>query len=564
MLYDLSLLLTALLYGWIAGDLLFARGRRRFPGVGLAAISIGLWCVGEFLVRHANGPTELVEARRVLFVGICALGPAWFWGAAQATRAPWLRERPWIAILAAVPGALAYGSLYTGSTLFLDTTTMPLSRGPLFGPHAVFSWLLVFLGFAAYTRHLSHLGSGTPLRLAMIAAAGAPFLANVVYVVAGFPPIDPTPIVLGAVALALRFMLFDTGIAPNVQTFAHREVVDQLGLGLILADAYGEIVEANPAAREIAGTDDLVGRPLREVIARARSHPLRIVEVEMTALERAGVRFGTAALLEDRTEVRTAERRLEIATRFEALGFLISGVAHEINNPLAYVRGNLGLIAGLVEAIQDHPELVAALPGPARRVAREGTTIVGDAIEGVDRIAALVRRLGTFARDDVRGPRSEVDVALVTRRAMEMASLGQASDLIRITHEDELPTVLAREEDIVQVLLHLLINAIQAGGKGSPIDLEMRVDGDHVAISVLDRGPGIPQDVLPYVFDAFFTTKTTEANQGLGLSLSYDLARQNGGQLEAGQRVGGGAVFSLYLPVFEGSPGEEDPDTLSL
>ena len=305
--------------------------------------------------------------------------------------------------------------------------------------------------------------------------------------------------------------------------------MEQISVGLLVADTTDRIVDANWAAGAILGLDDPLGMPMPEVVARARSHPLRAIEVEASALERRGVRVGTAILLEDRTEVRTAERRLELATRFEALGFLISGVAHEINNPLAYVRGNLGLIRSLTRALEDEPELVRRLPLPARRIAREAESIVGDAIEGADRIAALIRQLGTFTPDQERRAPRELELALTVRRAMELAGMGRASDLLQITREDELPILVAREEDLVQILLQLLINAIQAAGKVPPIELELLHEAGRLQVRVMDRGPGVPPDLLPHVFDPFFSTKDGQQHVGLGLSLAYDLARQNGG-----------------------------------
>ncbi|MDJ0785323.1 MAG: histidine kinase N-terminal 7TM domain-containing protein [Myxococcota bacterium] len=554
MLYDACLGATALVYAWIAGDLLFARQRRRFRGLGIAGLAVSVWCIGELLVRGATSPEELVQARRVLFLGVCALGPAWFLGASAAAQRRWMLRWPTLAALLAVPGVVAYASLYTGSTVFADATTTVLTRGPLFWLHAGVSWLLVFAGFAVASRHLARLGSGWPLQVALVAAAAIPFVANAVYVTTGFPTLDPTPVALGAVALALRFILLDTAMAPDVRTLARSELLDQLPQGFLVADRFGEIVEANLAAHEIMARPDLVGLRASDVIAEAMRHPLRVIEVETSVLKRGGVHFGTIALLEDRTEIRAAERRLEIATRFEALGFLISGVTHQISNPLSYVRGNLSLLDRLVAGVREHPEFVEQLPPALRRIARDGDAVVRDAIVGADRITALVRRLGILARTDVRRPAEEVDLAMLAQQAVELAGLGQAPDQIRVSRPDAVLWVRAREQDLLQVLLHLLINAIQASGKDEPIDVEVDTDEADVRVRVLDRGPGIPPELLPLVFDPFFTTKDGEANLGLGLSLSYDLARQNGGVLEASAREDGGACFELRIPMAEPPP----------
>jgi signal transduction histidine kinase len=96
--------------------------------------------------------------------------------------------------------------------------------------------------------------------------------------------------------------------------------------------------------------------------------------------------------------------------------------------------------------------------------------------------------------------------------------------------------------------MNLLVNAIQASGEAPEIELEVRCAEGQVALSVCDRGPGIPDDFMPHIFDPFFTTKELGEGTGLGLSLSFDLARRHGGTLEAANRPGGGAAFTLWLP----------------
>jgi signal transduction histidine kinase len=120
--------------------------------------------------------------------------------------------------------------------------------------------------------------------------------------------------------------------------------------------------------------------------------------------------------------------------------------------------------------------------------------------------------------------------------------------------------VAAREEDVFQILLQLLINAIQASEKQSVVEIEVRWADEAAELRVLDRGPGIRPNLLPHVFDPFFTTKTGESNVGLGLSLAYDLARQNGGSLEVENREGGGACFTLRLPIALHEPDEDPQD----
>jgi signal transduction histidine kinase len=153
-----------------------------------------------------------------------------------------------------------------------------------------------------------------------------------------------------------------------------------------------------------------------------------------------------------------------------------------------------------------------------------------------------------FARSaSPAGSLVEVDLHRVAEKANALASVGVASDTIRTTLEP-VPPVLGCEEELVQIATNLLLNAIQASGGVREIELEVRRDRGQVTLSVRDRGPGIPHHLLPHVFDPFFTTKGIGEGTGLGLSLSFDMARRHGGTLEAANRPGGGAVFTLWLP----------------
>jgi two-component system sensor histidine kinase HupT/HoxJ len=108
--------------------------------------------------------------------------------------------------------------------------------------------------------------------------------------------------------------------------------------------------------------------------------------------------------------------------------------------------------------------------------------------------------------------------------------------------------VSGNEGKLVQVALNLLVNAIQASDGEASIDLELAPERDGVRLSVRDRGSGISEEALAHLFDPFFTTKAPGEGSGLGLSLSFDLALQHGGTLEAHNREGSGACFDLWLP----------------
>src|SRR5690606_23801633 len=140
-----------------------------------------------------------------------------------------------------------------------------------------------------------------------------------------------------------------------------------------------------------------------------------------------------------------------------------------------------------------------------------------------------------------------VDLSRVARAAVAMAGVGLPESALRCRCEPA-PRVWAVEGELVQIALNLLVNAVQASAGVPDVEIEVAPAEGGVALRVRDRGCGLAEDVLPRVFDPFFTTKPPGVGTGLGLSLSYDLARRNHGRLEAANRPGGGAEFTLWLP----------------
>ncbi len=166
--------------------------------------------------------------------------------------------------------------------------------------------------------------------------------------------------------------------------------------------------------------------------------------------------------------------------------------------------------------------------------------------EGVERIRDLVQRLKSFARTpDLEATAVEVDLDRAVRQAAAIATIGHAPQTIRFEGEHGL-RVISVETAVFQILVNLLLNAVQAAHREPEIAVRAAPDGEGVTIRVEDRGPGIAAHLLPRIFDPFFTTKPT--GTGLGLSLSYDLARRLGGHLSAANREEGGACFALWLP----------------
>jgi signal transduction histidine kinase len=237
-----------------------------------------------------------------------------------------------------------------------------------------------------------------------------------------------------------------------------------------------------------------------------------------------------------------------MTTRVEALGYLAAGVAHEINNPLSYVSVNLTLLDRLMAAL-DAEGQKQTLPAAVRVLTAESQALLADAREGTERIQRIVERMTQAASLDVPDRESaRLDVRDAVEKAVARARFGKRESEVRCHIAAGLPEVVAAETDVIHILLHLLLNAMQIGGAEVPISIEARAEDEGVAVRVEDEGPGIAPADLPHVFEPLFTTRRPGPALGLGLSLCWDLARRNAGRLEAASRPGGGAVFTLWLP----------------
>jgi signal transduction histidine kinase len=252
---------------------------------------------------------------------------------------------------------------------------------------------------------------------------------------------------------------------------------------------------------------------------------------------------------------------------------LSAGVAHEINNPLAYVANNLAVLErdgrflltllAIYEKAGDgladtHPELIRQV---SRLAAEFDLAYVKDNMgktlrstrQGVKRVADIVQNLRGFARLD-RAEIDQADVHEALKTAIEM--LRGRLDRRGITIEEhlgELPPVAGSPAQLNQVFLNLLVNAMQA------IELTDRADGriaittmatnEEIFVEVADNGCGIPEEILPQIFDPFFTTKAKGDGTGLGLSITHSLVQDHGGRLEVESTLGQGARFRVLLPV---------------
>jgi signal transduction histidine kinase len=242
-----------------------------------------------------------------------------------------------------------------------------------------------------------------------------------------------------------------------------------------------------------------------------------------------------------------ADRQRAQTEKLATVGRLAASVMHEINNPLAFVRSNLEFLRGEV--------LEQQLPEETRREMEE---VFDETRTGVERIRQIVSDLKGFSRMDDEEP-GECSLSDVVTDAARLAGLRLKNVAkLKVEIPAQLPEVYATRRRLAQVILNLLVNAGDALEEARVQGGEVRVTGlveqGRVVLRVEDNGPGFPPEVLPRLFEAFFTTKDLEKGTGLGLAISREMVERFGGTLRAENRPEGGARLCLELPAHKPAP----------
>jgi C4-dicarboxylate-specific signal transduction histidine kinase len=263
----------------------------------------------------------------------------------------------------------------------------------------------------------------------------------------------------------------------------------------------------------------------------SRGRPLR-VEVLPAPSNDTGV--STVHLAHDLSEERAMRSRLVSADRLASLGRVAAGVAHEVNNPAAFVT--------------------LALPLARDRIRQgrsaEAVGLIDEAITATAQIAEVMRDLGGVVRDR---PRAVVDLATLVESTLRIAS-SETDTRARVERILEAGVAAeVRPTRLAQVLLNLVLNAAQAIPEGDAehqrIEVRTRRAGDRALIEVADTGPGVPESIAGRIFEPFFTTRAGLGGTGLGLWLSRTIVEEEGGTLTSRNGPEGGAVFTVSLPL---------------
>ena len=405
------------------------------------------------------------------------------------------------------------------------------------------------------------LAAGRVVRNSTTGTIGAPLIAagHTMGILAawskgGAPPFTADDeVVLAAVAAQAAIALQNSRLITLLGTGKHEweQMVDAIGLGICIIDAQGTVRRANRAFANLVGwpVTALHGRPWLMLLPPAWAEPVgraldkpgegggeiraerRIFAV--TAHPIAGDP-GIVLLIEDVTDTRKLQEQLIQSEKLSAIGQLIAGVAHELNNPLASVLGfadYLGEAAALPETMHE----------PLRVIQQEA-----------NRAATIVRNLLSFARRQEQD-RRRLDIGPVLQRTVQLLNnqlMGLKVEPLLVI-EPKLPDVEGSPNQLQQVFLNIINNGAQAiasTGRGGTVVVRARPWLDGVAVDVIDDGPGIPEEIQERIFEAFFTTKQEGEGTGLGLSICQGIIREHGGRITLKSQPGYGATFTIELP----------------
>ena len=270
-------------------------------------------------------------------------------------------------------------------------------------------------------------------------------------------------------------------------------------------------------------------------------------------------------LSQEKAKLERLQAQIVHSEKMASLGQLAAGIAHELNNPVGFIYGNMDIlnqcVKGMTELLDyyDKAELSEPVAGGAvqikQRIDYDATLadldlIIKDCRDGAQRIRDIVQNLRTFSRLD-EAEFKESDIHEGIDSTIRLLSRYYSSDNISLIRDyGELPPVDAFSGQLNQVWMNLLVNAGQAlSAKGGEVRVTTRVEGESVVIAIADTGGGIPNENLNRIFEPFYTTKPVGEGTGLGLSISFGIVERHGGTIAVDSRPGEKTTFTVTLPI---------------
>ncbi len=382
---------------------------------------------------------------------------------------------------------------------------------------------------------------------------------------------DALKIVAILLALAAAaIVLFTTfqNYRSTTQTFERvktlmRNVLESIPTGVLTLDSDGVVTSLNTAAERLLGVraSMVIGRPLEDALQRAAAElavwvrtalggqglfqesDLSVLGAESRRLivrvsaaelrDESNRSNGLVLLLRDVTEVSRLELQLRRADKLAALGTLAAGVAHEVKNPLHALSLNLHLLV---------QELGAPLPSKV-----ELEDYLGILRSEIERLHQIVENFLRFSKPSIPEVKP-LDLNALVERVLSLVAFEATGHRVGIQtqFDPELDPVAGDEGQLAQVVLNLVINGLQAMPGGGTLTLATRRDNGWAQLTVQDTGEGIPSEVIPQIFDPYFTTR--QGGSGLGLAIAHRIVEGHNGSIDVESRAGLGTTMVVRLP----------------
>jgi PAS domain S-box-containing protein len=536
-------------------------------------VAVFLILIGRVLQWTATSIAPLTFGVRLQVFSALGIAVVSLLGVARITK---VDVRPRLALfLLGVFGCVTFFTTWVVSeaptrvvTIF-QTTFPTLEKGPLW-PIAMM--VTVGLGAGSFALMRRHFGGGPAQIWVQLALVGtiAGFVNDALLAshrITSTPFVHFPITVLGFLMVhvierraALERANLVTALGDDASRFRSLSEVAFEG---ILVHANGLITGANPAAQRMFGEGerDLIGTLVFAKVEGVGPKELKeLVNQPEQVLETRGFRSDGSTfpmqlrarsvvtdegrlnvlVVRDTTEETRLRARVLMTDRLASLGTLAAGAAHEINNPLQYVQGNVRLVIQLLEGEVSIEE--------SRRAS--AISSLEEAAEGCDRVAGIVRDLRALSRGDDEIPRA-IDI----REALESAIRTTAHEVrlraMLVREFDDVPAVVGIRNRLIQVFVNLIINAAHALPDGAMktqrITARLKRDGETVIAEIEDTGAGIPPALRERMFDPFFSARAADQGMGLGLSISHNLLRSMGATIEYRDGSTGGALFRVAL-----------------
>jgi len=528
--------------------------------------------------RLGLGPTVDAFCLHGSALVLIAIGPAALTACFALALRPHTRARRWALVLHGTAILLFAIELHTQSAFAGLTQTrfgVQAVPGPLFLPVVVYVIACGVVAFVTLSRALADSPNfdakagpfGWAVKLSVLLLLSVASVTDVILPLLGIESPRFATAGFGLVAAAALWSISARGGNHITVTPAliSEHILHALNEGVAFLDVDGRVLLANESLGHMVGEDprSLVGQTLEAQLpdfelAAARDrldvecelHGLaghaQPVSVSLsTVRDGRGTPLGRVVVLRDVRELKLLKSRLVMSGRLAAVGQMAAGIAHEINNPISFVRTNLGVLREHWQALDE------ALRGDVRdasieEVLKDGEELITESVEGVDRAAGIVRDVRELSH---AGPAGRVQGNLnhILERVIRLASSEMGPGVSIERRFGESCRAHVSPDQMTQVFVNLLTNAIHAVENKGHIVVESRRHDDRVEVSVIDDGSGVSETIRDRIFDPFYTTKEVGIGTGLGLSISHEIVRGHGGELVYAPNPSGGACFTVYL-----------------